>query len=238
MAALLQAQALEAFYGDAQALFGIDFQLDAGELVAIIGANGAGKSTFLKCLTGLVRVQTDSVRWKGKPVGGMAPGKIVREGLAMVPEGRRLFASLSVEENLVLPFRQALGRKGVPEALERAYATFPRLGERRYQSAGTLSGGEQRMLALARVLVVRQKLLVVDELSFGLAPVMVDEVYAALGQVLSAGTSLLIIEQHVDRALHFADAVVVLSKGRVVYDGTVEGAESRLSELVLGRVEQ
>ncbi len=146
-----------------------------------------------------------------------------------------MFASLTVEENLTLSVPPCARPHGVPGALARAYEAFPRLGERRTQSAGTLSGGEQRMLALARVLVLHQKLLVVDELSFGLAPVVVDEVYAALGRVLAAGTSLLLIEQHVDRALVLADDVVVLSKGRVVYDGPVAGVEGRLGDLVLGR---
>jgi branched-chain amino acid transport system ATP-binding protein len=156
-------------------------------------------------------------------------------GLSHLTEGRSVFASLTVEENLTLSFRRAFGRKGVPDALARAYGPFPRLKERRSQSAGTLSGGEQRMLALARVLVLHQKLLVVDELSFGLAPIVVDEVYAGLEEVRAAGTSLLIIEQHVDRALVVADDVVVLSKGRVVYDGSVAGVRGRLGELVLGR---
>jgi branched-chain amino acid transport system ATP-binding protein len=156
-------------------------------------------------------------------------------GLSQLTEGRSVFSSLTVDENLTLSFRRALGRKGVPDALDAAYEAFPRLKERHTQSAGTLSGGEQRMLALARVLVLGQKFLVVDELSFGLAPVVVDDVYAALEQVLAAGTSLLLIEQHVDRALVLADDVVVLSKGRVVYDGTVAGVEGRLGDLVLGR---
>ena len=147
-----------------------------------------------------------------------------------------MFASLTVEENLTLWFRRALGRRGVPGRAGRGPTTpSPSCGERRTQSAGTLSGGEQRMLALARVLVLGEQLLVVDELSFGLAPVVVDEVYAALERVLAGGTSLLLIEQHVDRALELAGDVVVLTMGRVVYDGPVAGVEGRLGDLVLGR---
>jgi branched-chain amino acid transport system ATP-binding protein len=188
-----------------------------------------------RVVSGLVPSTDGSIRFEGVDITKRSAFEIARMGLNQVTEGRSVFSSLSVEENLILPFRQSLGRKGVPDALERAYAAFPRLGERRHQSAGTLSGGEQRMLAMARVLVLGQKLLVVDELSFGLAPVVVDEVYAALARVLSGGTSLLIIEQHVDRALELANSVIVLSKGSVVYDGSVEGAEAQMSELVLGR---
>jgi branched-chain amino acid transport system ATP-binding protein len=227
---------VSASYGPYRALFDVSFSIPAGSAVALVGANGAGKSTVARVVSGLVPTTEGSILFDGVDITKRLAFEIARMGLNQVTEGRSVFSSLSVEENLVLPFRQALGRKGVPEALERAYATFPRLGERRYQSAGTLSGGEQRMLAMVRVFVLGQKLLVVDELSFGLAPVMVDEVYAALARVLSTGTSLLIIEQHVDRALELANSVIVLSKGSVVYDGSVEGAEAQMSELVLGRV--
>jgi branched-chain amino acid transport system ATP-binding protein len=230
-------EGVSASYGPYRALFDVSFTIAAGTAVALVGANGAGKSTVARVVSGLVATTDGSIRFEGVDITKRSAFEIARMGLNHVTEGRSVFSSLSVEENLVLPFRQALGRKGVPDALERAYAAFPKLGERRHQSAGTLSGGEQRMLALAKVLVVGQKLLVVDELSFGLAPVVVDEVYAALARVLSTGTSLLIIEQHVDRALELANSVIVLSKGSVVYDGSVEGAEAQMNELVLGRVE-
>jgi len=235
---LLELQGVSASYGPYRALFDVSLSVGAGSALALVGANGSGKSTVARVVSGLVPVTSGSIRLDGVDITRRPAYEIARMGLTHVTEGRSVFSSLTVEENLTFSFRQALGRREVPAALERAYAAFSKLGQRRAQLAGTLSGGEQRMLALARVLVVRQKLLVVDELSFGLAPVVVDEVYAALEQVLSTGTSLLIIEQHIDRALHFADSVVVLSKGRVVYDGTVEGVESQLSELVLGRVEQ
>ena len=237
-ATLLELADVGASYGPYRALFDVSLTIGAGSALALVGANGSGKSTVARVVSGLVPVTGGTIRFDGADITGYPAYEIARLGLTHVTEGRSVFASLTVEENLVLPFRRALGRKGVPEAVDRAYTAFPKLGRRRGQSAGTLSGGEQRMLALARALVVSQKLLVVDELSFGLAPVVVDEVYSALSTVLSTGTSLLIIEQHVDRALALADAVVVLSKGSVVYDGSVDGVESQLRDLLLGRVTQ
>ena len=232
---LLELRDVGASYGPYEALFGVSLTVRSGHALALVGANGAGKSTVARVVSGLVPTTRGTIRFDGRDITGRPAYEIARMGLSQLTEGRSVFASLTVEENLTLSFRRALGRKGVADALARAYAAFPRLGERRTQSAGTLSGGEQRMLALARVLVLEQRLLVVDELSFGLAPVVVDEVYAALEQVLDSGTSLLLIEQHVDRALVLADDVVVLSKGRVVYDGPVAGVEGRLGDLVLGR---
>jgi branched-chain amino acid transport system ATP-binding protein len=231
---LLEVEGVSASYGPYRALFDVSLTVGEGSAVALVGSNGAGKSTLARVISGLVPLTAGRLRFDGVDISGRHAFEIARMGLTHVTEGRSVFSSLSVEENLVLSFRRALGRRAVPAALDQAYAAFPRLGERRGQSAGTLSGGEQRMLALSRVLVVPQKLLVVDELSFGLAPVVVDEVYAALAQVLATGTSLIIVEQHVDRALQLADTVVVLGKGRVVYDGPVEEVRPRLSELILG----
>jgi branched-chain amino acid transport system ATP-binding protein len=231
---LLEVERISASYGPYRALFDVSLTVGEGSAVALVGSNGAGKSTLARVVSGLVPLTAGRIRFNGVDIGGRHTFEIARMGLTHVTEGRSVFSSLSVEENLVLSFRRALGHRAVPAALERAYTAFPRLGERRGQSAGTLSGGEQRMLALSRVLVVPQKLLVVDELSFGLAPVVVDEVYAALAQVLATGTSLIIVEQHVDRALELADTVVVLGKGRVVYDGPVDDVRPRLSELILG----
>jgi branched-chain amino acid transport system ATP-binding protein len=232
---ILEVSDLGAAYGPFDALFDVTFAIGRGQAVALVGANGAGKSTVARVVTGLVPATAGRVIFDGEDVTNRSAHAIAIRGIAHLTEGRSVFATLTVEENLVLPFRRALGRKAVPGALDEAYERFPRLGERRGQSAGTLSGGEQRMLALARVLVLRQPLLVVDELSFGLAPVVVDEVYAALTQVLDAGTSLLIIEQHVERALELANQVVVLTKGRVAYDGSVAEVRGRLGDLVLGR---
>ena len=234
-APLLELRGVGAAYGPYEALFDVSLEVRSGRALALVGANGAGKSTVARVVSGLVPSTRGSMRFDGRDITGRPAYEIARLGLSQLTEGRSVFASLSVEENLTLAFRRAFGRRGVPDALAQAYEAFPRLGERRGLSAGTLSGGEQRMLALARVLVLHQKLLVVDELSFGLAPVIVDEVYEALARVLSAGTSLLLIEQHVDRALVLADDVVVLSKGRVVYSGVAAGSEGRVAELVLGR---
>lgn len=231
---LLEVDGVEASYGPYRALFDVSLSVEHGAAMALVGSNGAGKSTLARAVSGLVPVTAGRIRFDGEDITGRHAFEIARMGLTHVTEGRSVFSSLSVEENLVLPFRRALGRRAVASALDRTYATFPRLGERRNQSAGTLSGGEQRMLALSRALVVPQKLLVVDELSFGLAPVVVEEVYAALGEVLATGTALVLIEQHVDRALVLADSVVVLGKGRVVYDGDIESARPRLAELILG----
>ncbi len=232
---ILEVADLGAAYGPFDALFDVTFAIGRGQAVALVGANGAGKSTVARVVTGLVPATGGRVIFDGEDITNRSAHDIANRGIAHLTEGRSVFATLTVEENLVLPFRRALGRKAVPRALGEAYERFPRLGERRGQSAGTLSGGEQRMLALARVLVLRQPLLVVDELSFGLAPVVVEEVYAALTQVLDAGTSLLIIEQHVERALELAHQVVVLTKGRVAYDGSVAAVRGRLGDLVLGR---
>jgi len=232
---VLELRGVRAAYGPYEALFDVSLTVRTGRALALFGANGAGKSTVARVVSGLVPTTRGTIRFDGRDITGRPAYEIARMGLSQLTEGRSVFASLTVEENLALSFRRAFGRKGVSDAVARAYESFPRLEERRNQSAGTLSGGEQRMLALARVLVLHQKLLVVDELSFGLAPVVVDEVYAALQRVLAAGTSLLLIEQHVDRALVLADDVVVLSKGRVVYDGPAAGVEGQLGDLVLGR---
>src|SRR5207253_3654407 len=169
--------------------------------------------------TGLVRPTGGRVRFEGADVTGRPAWRLARLGVAHAPEGRSVFASLTVEENLIVSFRAALGRGGVAAAVEAAYQRFPWMRARRRQNAATLSGGEHRMLALARVLVAPPRLMVVDELSLGLAPSIVDEVFAALAEIKEAGTTLLLVEQHVDRALAMADDVVVLSKGTVAYSG-------------------
>jgi branched-chain amino acid transport system ATP-binding protein len=230
----LDVDGLSASYGHLRALFDVSFSVDPGAAVALVGANGAGKSTVARVVTGLVPAGAGRVRIGGTDVTGRHAWEIARRGVTHVTEGRSVFSSLTVEENLVLTFRATLGRAGVGAALERSFAAFPRLGERRGQSAGTLSGGEQRMLALARALGSPPKLLVVDELSFGLAPVVVEQVYAALDRVRDEGCALLLVEQHVDRALRLADRVVVLRKGRVVADGPPAELAPKLDELVLG----
>ncbi|MNX21546.1 High-affinity branched-chain amino acid transport ATP-binding protein LivF [compost metagenome] len=216
MSALLDTHGLQAFYGDAQALFGIDFTLSAGELVAIIGANGAGKSTFLKSLTGLLRAPSEAIRFKGEPIGGLPPGEIVRRGLAMVPEGRRLFPSLSVEENLLMG---ATPRRAGPWNLQRLYGLFPILAEKRRQPATSLSGGQQQMVALGRALMSNPELLLCDELSLGLAPVVIREIYAAMPAITGEGMTVVIVEQDVRMARQVSQRVYCFQDGRVSLTG-------------------
>jgi len=218
-APLLELRDVEAGYGPFRALFGVSLAVRPGAVTALLGANGAGKTTVSRVATGLVRPTAGEVCFEGEPVSKLRPYELARRGIVHAPEGRSVFASLTVRENLELSFRRALGRGGVDGALRRAYELFPRLGERSKQVAGTLSGGEQRMLSLARVMVSPPKLLVADELSLGLAPIVVDEVYRNLAAIRDAGTAILLVEQYVAHALGLADDVVVLAKGAVVHAG-------------------
>jgi branched-chain amino acid transport system ATP-binding protein len=222
MTALVQSQGLTAFYGDAQALFGVDVRIDAGEVVAIIGANGAGKSTLLKSLTGLVRVPAEMVRFEGQPIGGHPPGDIVRLGLAMVPEGRRLFPSLSVEENLLMG---AFAQRPGPWSLERLYTMFPILKEKRRNPGTALSGGQQQMVAIGRALMSNPRVLLCDELSLGLAPIVIKEIYDALPAITGEGMSVVVVEQDVTVAQRVSRRVYCLQEGRV----SLEGASDALT---------
>ena len=218
---LLELRDVSAGYGPFRAIFDVSFSVPERGVVALLGANGAGKSTIARVVTGLVPVETGSLLFDGHDIGRLKAWRITRLGIVHAPEGRSVFGSLTVEENLTLGLARARSRKEVTEGLDRAYAMFPRLGERRGQHAGTLSGGEQRMLSLARVLADPPRLLVVDELSLGLAPKIIDELYTTLRHVNEAGTALLIVEQYVARAVSLAQSVVVLQHGEVVYDGSV-----------------
>ena len=232
MTALLAAHGLKAFYGDAQALFGVDFTLAQGELVAIIGSNGAGKSTLLKCLTGLVRAPRDAVHFKGEAIGGLPPGEIVRRGLAMVPEGRRLFPSLSVEENLQIG--GLTGRKG-PWNLQRLYALFPILAEKRHNPATALSGGQQQMVALGRALMSNPEVLLCDELSLGLAPIVIREIYAAMPAITREGMTVVIVEQDVTMAQRVSQRIYCLQEGRVSLQGRSEAlTREQISQAYFG----
>jgi branched-chain amino acid transport system ATP-binding protein len=213
---LLQTRDLQAFYGDAQALFGIDFRLDAGEIVAIIGANGAGKSTFLKSLTGLVKVEPGAVQFGGGPIGGLPPGRIVKKGLAMVPEGRRLFPSLSVEENLLMG--AVAGRPG-PWNLQRLYRMFPILEHKRANPGTALSGGQQQMVAIGRALMSNPTVLLCDELSLGLAPIVIKEIYDAMPAITAEGMSVVVVEQDVTVAQRVSQRVYCFQEGRVSLEG-------------------
>jgi len=215
-APLLELRDVEAGYGPFRSLFGVSLTVQHQGVTALLGANGSGKTTVVRVASGLIKPTAGQLLFEGEDVGGQRAYKLARLGIVHAPEGRSVFASLSVEENLVLTFRQQFGRRGVKPKLERAYELFPRMGERRRQAAGTLSGGEQRMLSLARVLVREPKMLITDELSLGLAPVIIDEVYATLATIRESGCSLLVVEQHVHQALTLADDVVVLAKGKVL----------------------
>lgn len=229
---LLELEGVEASYGPYRALFGVSFTVPEGSAVALVGSNGAGKSTVARVVSGLVKAKAGSVRFAGHEITRWPAWRIARAGIAHAPEGRSVFASLTVEENLLLAARALLGRGRSSEALDRAFSTFSRLGARRHQLAGTLSGGEQRMLSLAKVLAVPARLLVVDELSLGLAPGIVDEVFSALGAIRDSGTSLLVVEQHLDRVLSMADRVVLLVRGRVEAEGPVAEVEPVVARLL------
>ena len=216
MTPILRTHGLTAFYGDAQALFGIDFELFAGELVAIIGANGAGKSTFLKCLTGLIKTKLESIVWKGQAIGGIAPGVIVRSGLTMVPEGRRLFPSLTVEENLLMGANA--NRQG-PWNLARIYKLFPILHEKKSLPSTSLSGGQQQMVAIGRALMSNPEVLLCDELSLGLAPIVIKEIYSAMPEITAEGMTVVIVEQDVAMARLVSKRLYCFQEGRVSLQG-------------------
>ena len=213
---LLATKNLVAHYGDFQALFGIDFEVDAGEIIAIIGSNGAGKSTFLKALTGLIGTAREQVAFEGKSIGGLMPGKIVELGIAMVPEGRRLFRSLSVEENLLLG---AYTKRAGPWNLEKIFALFPILREKRDVPSTSLSGGQQQMVAIGRALMANPKLLICDELSLGLAPIVVKDIYDALPKITAGGLTAIIVEQDVGLAQRVSSRLYCFQEGKVSLTG-------------------
>ena len=216
MSPLLATDGLTAYYGDFQALFGIDFAVGAGEVVAIIGANGAGKSTFLRSICGLLPVAPEQVRLDGEPIGGLPAHRIAARGLAMVPEGRRLFPSLSVEENLLAG---AHLRRAGDWSLTRVYDLFPVLRQKRRAYPRTLSGGEQQMAAIGRALMANPRLLICDELSLGLAPVVVKSLYEALAQVVRGGLAAIIVEQDVALAQGMSRSLYCFQEGRVSLRG-------------------
>ncbi|TMJ86454.1 MAG: ABC transporter ATP-binding protein [Alphaproteobacteria bacterium] len=214
---LLELRSLDAFYGDFQALFGASLNVMAGEVVAVIGANGAGKSTLLNCVAGLIPSRREAILFDGEPIGDVPAHAVVGRGIALVPEGRRLFSSLSVEENLLIGGQ--LGRTG-PWSLSRIYELFPALWERRHAPSALLSGGEQQMVAIGRALMSNPKLLLCDEISLGLAPIVVRELYARVPSILAEGSSLVIVEQDIVQALRVANRIYCLQEGRVALTGS------------------
>ena len=225
---MLRAQGITAAYGDAQALFGIDFSMSVGEIVALIGANGAGKSTFLKTITGLLPLRSGELEFEGQSLRSLDAGDIVKLGIAMVPEGRRLFPSLTVEENLLMGALS--GRKGSWN-LSRVFQLFPILEEKRNVPSTSLSGGQQQMVAIGRALMCNPRLLLCDEISLGLAPVVIREIYSALPTIMEEGMSLLIVEQDVQLAMQASSRVVCLQEGLV----SLVGKSSELSRDQISR---
>jgi len=214
---LLTTHGLTAFYGDFQALYGLDLAFEAGETVAIIGANGAGKSTLLKTISGLLPAPREAVRFDGEGVGGLPAPEILKRGIAMVPEGRKLFPSLTVEENLRIggDYRTAPG----PWSLEAVYDLFPVLKERRHNAGTALSGGQQQMVAIVRALMSNPRLLLCDEISLGLAPIVIKDIYAAMPRIRQGGATVVIVEQDIVQALAVADRVYCLQEGRMTLSG-------------------
>jgi branched-chain amino acid transport system ATP-binding protein len=214
---LLSTQALTAQYGQFKALFGVDLHIDPGECVAIIGANGAGKTTLMRSITGVLRNAPEMIRHNGDPIGALPPDRILQRGIAMVPEGRKLFPSLSVEENLLIggQVRRGSGRWSLNEI----YTLFPILKERRHSPGTALSGGQQQMVAIGRALMSNPDLLLCDEISLGLAPVVIRDIYAALPAIRATGAAVIIVEQDISRALAVADRVYCMMEGRITLTG-------------------
>jgi branched-chain amino acid transport system ATP-binding protein len=231
----LELRDVDAAYGAFRALFGVSIAVAPGEAVAIVGPNGAGKTTIARVASGLIAPSAGAVLVGGDDLSSKAAHAFARSGVAHAPEGRSVFATLTVDENLVLSIQRIRGRKGVRDGLAAAYELFPDLANRRSQVAGTLSGGEQRMLTMARVLVDAPKVLVADELSLGLAPRIVHQTYEALAKLHRAGTSLLVIEQHVAHALELCDRVVVMEHGHVSWSGPSAEAHDRVQRFLTGQ---
>jgi branched-chain amino acid transport system ATP-binding protein len=220
---LLEVKDLNVFYGGIHALQGITLQLCRGEIVALIGANGAGKSTTLKTISGLVKARIGQVMFQGQNITTLPAHRIASLGIANVPEGRKPFANLTVRENLKLGAYLTKGKSQINKAMTRVFKSFPRLQERLTQSAGTLSGGELQMLAMGRGLMSQPKLLMLDEPSMGLSPILVNEIFAIIKEINDQGTSILLVEQNAEKALEIADYAYVLETGRIILEG--KGAE-------------
>ncbi len=216
---MLQVENLNVYYGAIHALQGISFNVNEGEIVTLIGANGAGKSTTLRTLSGLLRSRTGSITFKGADIATMPAEKIVEAGISHVPEGRKIFAPLSVRENLMMGAYSRSDPDEIQETLERAYKSFPRLKERAGQYGGTLSGGEQQMLATARGLMSKPSLMLLDEPSMGLSPILVAEIFRIIVEINKQGTSILLVEQNAQMALSVAHRAYVLETGRIVLSG-------------------
>jgi branched-chain amino acid transport system ATP-binding protein len=225
---MLKVDGIDVFYGNIHALKGVSLEINEGEIVTLIGANGAGKSTLLKTLSGLLKPKTGSIEYLGNSISGKAPQSIVKVGISHVPEGRRVFANMSVEENLELGAYLRKDSKEIRKDIQSVYDLFPRLQERRKQLSGTLSGGEQQMLAMGRAIMAKPKLLLLDEPSMGLAPLMVKTIFQIIEKINQDGTTILLVEQNANMALSVANRAYVIETGRIEISGTA--AELQASE--------
>jgi len=228
--ALLEVKDLEVYYGVIQALKGISFEVNEGEIVTLIGANGAGKTTTMQSIMGLIHPRNGKIIYEGQVINGMPTHKIVRLGMSQVPEGRRIFSELTVYENLILGAYIEKDKNKIKKDIEEIYTLFPRLGERKTQMAGMLSGGEQQMLAMGRALMSHPKLLMLDEPSMGLAPILVQQIFDMIKHLHSIGTTILLVEQNAEMALAVADRAYVMETGEITLSGT--GAELAQSDMV------
>jgi branched-chain amino acid transport system ATP-binding protein len=219
---MLTVDNINVYYGAIHALKGISIEVTEGEIVTLIGANGAGKSTILRTVSGLLKPKTGKIEFEGKSIGGSVAEAIVKMGISQVPEGRRIFANLTVLENLELGAYIRSDSKGIQEDMQKMFQRFPRLAERKSQVAGTLSGGEQQMLAMSRALMSRPRLLLLDEPSMGLAPLLVKEIFSIIKDINSAGTTILLVEQNAHMALSIAHKAYVLETGRITLSGTAK----------------
>jgi branched-chain amino acid transport system ATP-binding protein len=216
---LLKVSGLKVAYGGIQAVKGVDFEVRAGELVSLIGSNGAGKTTTMKAITGLLPLTAGDIQFMGQSVRGRGAWDMVKQGLAMVPEGRGVFTRMSITENLQMGAHIRTDKAGIAQDMERVFTTFPRLKERKDQLAGTMSGGEQQMLAMGRALMSRPKVLLMDEPSMGLSPIMVDKIFEVVREVHAQGVTILLVEQNASRALEIADRGYVMESGLITMSG-------------------
>ena len=219
---MLKVENINVYYGAIHALKGISVDVKEGEIVTLIGANGAGKSTILRTISGLLRTKTGNILFEGNSVASMAPEEIVKKGISQVPEGRRIFANMTVEENLELGAYIRSDKPGIRKDIDKVFERFPRLGERRKQIAGTLSGGEQQMLAIGRGLMSQPRLLLLDEPSMGLAPLLVKEIFSIIKEINASGTTILLVEQNANMALSIAHQAYVLETGRITLSGSAK----------------
>lgn len=219
---MLQINDINVYYGNIHALKGVSLEINQGEIVTLIGANGAGKSTLLKTISGLLKPKNGEILFEGHSVAGNVAQAIVKKGISQVPEGRRVFSNMTVEENLELGAYLRKDKQGIREDFEKIYQLFPRLHERRKQQSGTLSGGEQQMLAMGRALMARPRLLLLDEPSMGLAPLLVKTIFRIIEEINQSGTTILLVEQNANMALSIADRAYVIETGKIVASGSSE----------------